>query len=174
MKLDHFKEPKLFITKAPELPLSGTALLELMQAVLAKGVPFRFRARGWSMTPFIRDGDIITITPIQDQRLVLGDIVAFTRPAENRLVVHRIVNRHGSDFMIQGDCAPDHPDGVIPVSNLLGRVVRIERDGHRVWLGIGPEKIIIAWLSRKRILDPLRQIISSLLKPAFRRRKWNR
>ena len=171
MKLDHFKEPKLFIAKAPELPLSGTALLELMQAVLAKSVPFRFRARGWSMTPFIRDGDIITITPIQDKRPVLGDIVAFIRPTENRLVVHRIVNLHGSDFMIQGDCAPDHPDGVIPAGNLLGKVARIERDGHRVWLGIGPEKTIIAWLSRNRILDPLRQKITLWLKPAsFRRR----
>lgn len=172
--MDHFKEPKLFIAKAAELPLSGPALLELMQAVLAKGVPFRFRARGWSMTPFVRDSDIITIKPFQETTPVIGDIVAFTRPTEGRLVVHRIVNRHGSDFMIQGDSAPDHPDGVIPAGNLLGRVASIERDGHKLWLGIGPEKTIIAWLSRKRILDPLRQKMTSWLKPGIWRRRWNR
>ena len=167
MKSPRFEEPQIYVLKSAELPLSGCALLELMLAVLGRGVPFRFRARGWSMVPFIRDGDVITIAPFQEKNPNLGDIVAFTRPTESRLVVHRIVNRRGSAFIIQGDSVPDHPDGAIPAEELLGKVIRIERNSHRVWLGIGPEKILIAWLSRKNFLNPLRHKLSSWLKPCF-------
>ena len=45
------------------LSLSGEALIELMRAVLARGLPFRFAARGFSMAPFIRDGDVISVSP---------------------------------------------------------------------------------------------------------------
>ncbi len=167
MKSPRFEEPQIYVLKSAELPLSGCALLQLMLAVLGRGVPFRFRARGWSMAPFIRDGDVITIAPFQEKNPSLGDIVAFTRPTESRLVVHRIVNRRGSAFYIQGDSAPDHPDGVIPAEKLLGKVTCIERNGCRVWLGLGPEKILIAWLSRTKILNPLRQKLPSWLKPGL-------
>jgi hypothetical protein len=40
-----------------------TGLVELARAVLAKGKSFRFHAPGLSMTPFIRDGDFVTIGP---------------------------------------------------------------------------------------------------------------
>jgi hypothetical protein len=163
-----FDEPRLSVTRAGELPLSGHALLELMRAVLARGVPFRFCARGWSMAPFIRDGDVITLSPFQRALPGVGDVVAFVRPGTGNLVVHRVVARRGSASLIQGDGVPECRDGIIPPENLLGRVTRVERNGQDVWLGLGPERTVIAWLSRVRLLIPLRVWLASWLKPLLR------
>ncbi len=165
MRPQRFEDPRLFVVKAQELPISGRALSELMRAVLARGVPFRFCARGWSMAPFIRDGDVITVSPLQQARPGIGEVVAFTRPGEGNVVVHRVVARRGPDSFIQGDAVPGCIDGIIPPQNLLGRVTRIERDGRNVWLGLGPERYAIAWLSRIRWLIPLGRWLASWLRP---------
>jgi hypothetical protein len=157
------------VVQAGELPLSSQALLELMQAVLARGVSFRFRARGWSMAPFIGDGDLITVTPLRRSLPGVGEVVAFVRPEAGNLVVHRVVARRGTAFLIQGDSTVDHADDLIPAENLVGRVTRVERDGHAVWLGLGPERHLIAWLSRTRRLVPLGTGLASWLRPLRRR-----
>jgi hypothetical protein len=164
-----FEEPRLVVTEAEELPLSGQALLELMQAVLARGVPFRFCARGWSMAPFIQDGDVITVSPLRDALPGVGEVVAFARPEGGNLVVHRVVARRGQGAFVQGDCVAKYADGIIPAQNLIGRVTRVERNGREVWLGLGPERHVIAWLSRTGLLIPLRTWLASWLKPLLRR-----
>ena len=165
MRSQKYVDPRLFVIKAEERPISGQALLELMQAVLAKGVPFRFCARGWSMVPFIRDGDVITVSPLQDDLPGTGEVVAFVRPGAGNLVVHRIVARCNAAVCIQGDNGMGYSDGIIPQENLLGRVTRVERQGRSIWLGLGPERFIIAWLSSTKQLVPLRAWLASWLKP---------
>jgi hypothetical protein len=147
--------PELITIQGPELPLSGDALLELMRAVLAKGCSFRFQAKGWSMTPFIRDGDVITISPFIKKKPSLGEIVATIRPGSEKLVVHRLVGRQGNGWLILGDNTPDDLMDVIASKNLIGRVTRIEREGKIVWLGMGPERVWIALFSRKGFLLPV-------------------
>jgi hypothetical protein len=164
-----FENPRLAVVKAQELPISSRALLELMRAVLARGVPFRFCARGWSMAPFIRDGDVITVSPFRRDRPGIGQVVAFTRPGEGNVVVHRVVARRGSAPFIQGDSVPGCADGLVPPENLLGRVTRIERNGRGVWLGLGPERYAIAWLSHTRWLVPLGSWLASWLRPLLGR-----
>lgn len=128
------------------MPLSGAALLELMRAVLGRNVPFRFRARGSSMHPFVRDGDVVTVEPASSARMRPGDIAAFTDPDTGRLTVHRVATIRGGSFLMKGDNV-EFIDGEIPRSSVLGRVARVERNGQRVWLGVGPERGLIAWLS---------------------------
>ena len=53
-------EPGPFVADGGELRFSGAALTELMQGVLARPATFRFRAGGASMSPFVRDGDVIS------------------------------------------------------------------------------------------------------------------
>lgn len=170
MRSPRFEDPRLFVVRAAELPLSGQALLDLMRAVLARGVPFRFRARGWSMAPFIRDGDVTTVSPLQGALPRVGDVVAFARPGTGNLVVHRVVARRSMGLLVQGDRMPEHTDGIVPAESLLGRVTRVQRDGRDVWLGLGPERYLIAWLSRTGLLTPLRVWLASRLKPLLRRR----
>jgi hypothetical protein len=133
-----------------ELPLSGPALSALLQAVLQRGVPFRFRAKGFSMSPFIKDGDVITVSPLAGARPRLGEVVAFQRNGSDALVVHRVVGWRGDSIAIQGDFLPA-ADDIVPRSRILGRVKRVERGGREVRLGLGPERAVIALLTRSGV-----------------------
>lgn len=156
MSLAQFKTPQLQAVKGDVLRLSGQALLVLMEAVLAKKVPFRFCARGWSMSPFIRDGDVITVSPFLGKMPGIGEVLAFVHPEMEKLVVHRTVARYRDAFLMQGDNVGEHSDGLVPIKNLLGRVTHIERNNKAVFLGLGVERYLIAWLSRVRVLIPMR------------------
>ena len=136
------------------LSLSGPALLGVMRAVLDKRVPFRFAAHGYSMSPFIRNGDVLTIAPLTiDPRV--GDVVAFVGAPHDRLTVHRIIAARPGGFLIKGDNASE-TDGVQPRERVLGRVARIERNGHAVRGGLGVERMLIAVLSNRNVPAALR------------------
>jgi signal peptidase I len=124
------------------------ALIELMSAILAKGRAFRFQARGWSMNPFIHNGDVIYVSSFQKKKPSVGEVVAYSQPTSEKLVVHRLVRRLGDKWLILGDNSIDAIGEQVPDSNLIGRVIRIERDGKKVWLGLGPERYLIALFSR--------------------------
>jgi signal peptidase I len=152
--------------KHRELSLSAPEMVRLMREVLGKGASFRFKAKGFSMTPIIEDGDIITVSPCLSSDLRSGDIAAFTHPVIDRLVVHRIVEIRGRSFLVKGDNNESF-DGLIPESHVLGRITRIERNGKGVKLGLGAERSAIAFLSRFNILSlllvPLRKFYRSHL-----------
>jgi signal peptidase I len=149
-----------------ELNLSAPEMAKLMREVLGKGASFRFKAKGFSMTPIINDGDIITVSPCLSAGLRSGDVAAFTHPVTDRLVVHRIVEIRGGAFMVKGD-NNENFDGLIPESRVLGRITRIERNGKSVQLGLGAERSAIAFLSRINILPlllvPVRKLLRSFL-----------
>jgi len=130
-------EPRLAVIKGDELVVSNEALIDLMREVLDRDVPFRFRARGWSMTPFIRDGDVITVAPLRDIAPGTGEVVAFVHPQSSKLVVHRVTGRKGAARLIQGDNVPGLADGVIGRADILGRVERVQRNDRDVWLAWG-------------------------------------
>lgn len=133
------------------LPLSGPALVGLSRKILNKGIPFRFSAPGTSMSPFIRDRDVITLTPYRSASCRIGDVVAFVRPKTGRLVVHRVVGVSRDGCRIRGDNTPEE-DGEIPHACIIGQVIRVEHSGKVVRFGLGPERCIIALLSRRRWL----------------------
>ena len=146
-----------------------------MQAVLEKGKSFRFRARGTSMRPFIRDGDTLTIAPLATGRPRRGEAVVVFRPSEIRpcLLVHRIVGVHERGFAIQGDAADCEPES-IPPEAIVGRVVRVERGGKDIRLGLGPERQLLAWMSRTRILWTVIWPLWNLVGRVFGRRARTR
>jgi len=133
--------------------MSGLAFAELMEAVLKKNVPFRFTASGSSMSPFIRDGDVLIISPVS-LRLRRGDVVPFINPSSNQLMVHRILDVSREGCLIKGD-NNSVPDGRIPTSIIIGRVVRVEQGGRPTRFGLGPERFLIAWLSKCCLLTRL-------------------
>jgi signal peptidase I len=150
------------VLKMSERTLSGPAFNELIQAFLQNGHPFRFQAKGFSMFPFIREGDFITISPFKSSSPRLGDVVAFHPPETQKLFIHRVIWKKGDSSLIRGDNAPS-ADGFLPRANILGRVIRLERNGKRVYLGSGPERYLIALSNRVNLLSPLVQFIGSLL-----------
>jgi signal peptidase I len=143
--------------------MSGVAFASLMKAVLEKNVPFRFTATGCSMSPFIRDGDLITISPVSS-RLRPGDVVPFVSPFCDKLMVHRILNVSREGCLTKGDNNSE-PDGRIPASSIIGRVVRVEHRRRQVRFGLGIERFLIAWLSQSCWLTPLVSSVQCAMKP---------
>jgi hypothetical protein len=137
--------------------LSREALILLMQAVHAKGRLFRFNVGGHSMAPFIRDGDTVTLSPLSTRPPSPGDVVAFLHPETKGLCLHRVVSVHQGLCLLQGDNLPTEPDGFIPQEAIFGKVAGVERGGRQIRLGLGPERRLIAYLSRHGLLELLRR-----------------
>ncbi len=156
------EDPSQYSLPKSQSLISQAVLVDLIGAVFVRGLPFRFTALGYSMSPFIQDGDIITLAPLANQPLSLGEVVAYSMPGRNTLVVHRVLAKSALSCLIQGDNHPSGPDGEIPFSNLIGRVIHVERQGRRDRVGLGPERRLIALLSRRRLLVPLVQHLVQL------------
>lgn len=129
--------------------------------VLSKGFPFRFKAHGNSMRPFIYNGETIELTAVDADRLQQGDIVLCWWE-KDRLLLHRVVQvqetASGRKFLIQGD-ASCWPDGAVPPENVLGKATTVYRLGRGVGLYTFPlAQLFRVWL----ITLPLRRLAARL------------
>ncbi len=115
------------------LSLAPPDFAELAAQILGSGHALRFQARGGSMHPFIRDGDVIEVEPVEASQIGLGDVI-FCRVPGDRLVAHRVIRVSGEDgqvaLMTRGDSAARF-DQIVYAEQVLGRVVAIERRGKR-------------------------------------------
>lgn len=144
-------ESPYLVNSKEEISLDGSALTEILREACARKASLRFKARGYSMSPFIKDGDILTVSSLNGRPVDSGDVVAFKCPRNNKLVIHRAVARKKDGYLIKGDnCV--HADCLTYRQNILGIVVKVEREGKDITFGIGPERILIALLSRIRLL----------------------
>jgi len=145
--------PSPFVSVGGELHLSNRDQLQLLQAVTVRGARFRTTARGYSMSPFIRHQDVLTIAPLNGVVLRVGEVVAFILPGCDRLAIHRVIALADDGWMIRGDNV-SQADGVVSCERILGRVTRVERRGRTVHFGLGKEARLIAWLQRADMLMP--------------------
>jgi signal peptidase I len=146
--------PEFSIVRGRELSLSGPALIQLLRAVLGKGALVRFRAKGFSMSPFIKNEDVVTLSPLQNASPGIGEVIAFVLQETDKLCVHRVVGKKGGFYATKGDNSSE-ADESVPRENILGFVTRVERGGKEVFLGLGPERFLIAFLGSRGLLLPL-------------------
>jgi hypothetical protein len=156
------------LERGEALSICKQALKELCISVLSKGAAFRFRARGFSMSPFIKDGDTVTAAPFQGGVPAIGDVVVFLLPDKEKLVIHRVVGKSGDSYRIRGDNVAESED-LVPEGNVLGQVNGVERDGKKVSFGLGPEKVLIGILAGSGLLLPLLRSLRRLASPIRRR-----
>jgi uncharacterized repeat protein (TIGR01451 family) len=92
---------------------------ELTRELLERGVGVRFRALGASMSPAIRDGEIVEITPVIVSKLRKDDIVLAKSHFGFRL--HRIVcaDQANDRFITRGDCS-QQDDPTLRGEQILG------------------------------------------------------
>jgi len=124
--------PAVSTAPASHLDSAGSAFVEVVSEVLARGHSARFRAKGTSMSPAIREGEVITVTPVQPAEIRRGDVVLCN--TGQGVIAHRVERLvWGADgmlrFITRGDASlgPDEPAGA---SAVLGRVVAVERGGR--------------------------------------------
>lgn len=116
---------------------------------LAAGHHVRFRLKGYSMLPFLRnEKDDVVLYPCTEAELSPMDVVLFRYKGKHLL--HRIIRKEGKELLIQGDgsfyakerCAVDdvvgklkviiRPSGKsLPVESLQWRLY------SQIWLRIG-------------------------------------
>ena len=142
------------------LSLSAGAGARFLKAIIAKGRSMKFQAAGRSMTPFIRDGDLITLSPPFKARLDMGDVVGIIDPLTETLVVHRIVGIRAGKYWIKGDNTSEKSARFFDPRHIYARVTRIERNGKSLRLGLGAERRLIAMLSRTP--PAMRLVVKSL------------
>jgi len=130
------------------IPCTSAAFAELSAALLLAGKAVRFCARGSSMRPLVRDGDVLLVRPVDARSVQVGD-VALCSSEPGWVVVHRVVRRlagpAGYCFTLQGDQAA-RSDGLFPEAQVYGRVVAIERGGVHIAMD-GPAMRILTGLA---------------------------
>ena len=123
---------------------------ELIFDLLTDGHKVKFHSPGDSMYPTIRNGDVITVVPIETASITIGDIILYRH--KSGVAAHRVVrvlkqseedsqsapqgsqNRSLSEtlhFFLRGDAAVVFDDP-ISAEQILGKVIRVEREGRCV------------------------------------------
>lgn len=108
-----------------ELIINHQNLEKIAKNILQRGVTFSFKAQGTSMSPFIRDGDMVRI---KQQRLYrVGDVVLLK--TQFGLIVHRIITLTPDGVLTRGDNSLASDNGLIGVEHILGRVIQVYGTG---------------------------------------------
>ncbi len=150
---------------------ASNLLLDLTAELLSRGTIVHFRASGRSMYPAIREGELITVEPVVASDVTLGDIVLYR--SERGLIAHRVVGSSPTQssvlsphhFLLRGDASLSC-DEPVEAHRILGRVVRVQRNGRRVALASPGAKI---WHKARRLASGLKGWMtqSSVLSPHY-------
>ena len=150
---------------------ASNLLLDLTTELLNRGTTVRFRPSGRSMYPAIREGELITVEPVVASDVTLGDIVLYR--SERGLIAHRVVGSSPTQssvlsphhFLLRGDASLSC-DEPVEAHRILGRVVRVQRNGRSVALASPGAKI---WHKARRLASGLKVWMtqSSVLSPHY-------
>ena len=108
------------------LNLKREDFTSIAQGVLSRGRILRFRAEGGSMSPFIRNGDVVEVVRLKG-KINFGDIILYHSSYGNP-IIHRVIQRGKESIITKGDSVPN-PDQSILSKQVLGRVVAVEKNG---------------------------------------------
>ena len=102
---------------------------EVARPLLSQGLSVRFQARGGSMSPAIRDGEVVEVIPTNVTELHEGDIVLAR--TEHGFRLHRIVLADPAQdrFITRGDCGQED-DPALTGAQILGIA-----QSKEVWVG---------------------------------------
>jgi signal peptidase len=104
----------------------------VLTVLLAAVLPFAFGARpmvvqSGSMTPAIRTGDVVVVSPTAPTEAEIGDIVTFQEPnGSGNLLVHRVraISPEDGEIAVvtQGDANTTRESWKVPVDGTIGMV----------------------------------------------------
>jgi hypothetical protein len=91
-------------------------------AKLEEGNDVSFRPRGNSMTPKIKSGQLVTISPVKLDEIEKGDVVLCK--VRGRYYVHLVSAVQGQRFQISNNHG--HVNGWVGPGCVYGRLIRVE------------------------------------------------
>jgi len=111
---------------------------------LEAGYSLRLTAQGTSMSPLIREGDVVLIDPIGSQLPKPSEVVFFINHQGN-LVLHRVIKRMRKNrmffFLLKGDQVAN-TDGFYEEDRIIGRLRGFERNGNTLSMKDMPFKML--------------------------------
>ncbi|MDA3790348.1 MAG: hypothetical protein PF503_17875 [Desulfobacula sp.] len=128
----------------------------------------KFKGHGVSMTPFIKNGNTLTIKLLNNKYKVrTGDIVAVKQIDKKKILVHRIIKAKEESYLIKGDNKA-LSDGWFPREAIIGIITEIKRaSGKRIYYGRW-FNLMIAWVSKTNILNGIILPLGRLVKQIIR------
>ncbi len=119
--------------------LQAEAIRQLFINLLREGHVILSLAVGASMSPSIKKGELLIVTPIALEEAEIGEIVAFRRDeSQSVLTTHRVIQKgkeRGQRYIItKGDRNPYRDFPLLSSQELLGKVTGIERNGQVISL----------------------------------------
>ena len=128
--------------------------LPLLQDTLRREGSFRWMLRGDSMSPTLRPGTEILISP-RPLRLRTGMIAVFA--AGEALVAHRLVRATPRGWLAQGDHQP-WPDRPLVTDDILGVVVAASAGDQSYWPAWWSPLADRCWVARAYLLAAKRRM----------------
>lgn len=135
------------------------AFVDIVSDLLSRGHSVRFRAKGGSMHPTIREGEAITVTPARPAAIRRGDVVLY-RSARG-VIAHRVARVSQKldgalVFIPRGDASATCDEPVVD-SAVLGAVVSVERGGRALNpAALRARTVAVAWAAAAHLMQWLR------------------
>jgi len=120
---------------------------------------------GPSMTPTLKSGDRLCVSPCYGQKIKRGDVIVFISPEDGSRVVHRVVSSNQSGIRTRGDNNNNVDPWLLSHDQILGRVFSVERGNRRRRVFDGPLGRLLALTFR--VIHAVDSYVSFLLRPAY-------
>jgi signal peptidase I len=135
------------VVEKGSLDPADSAFADVVADLLRRGHSVRFRAKGGSMMPTIREGEAITVAPVAPDAIRRGDVVLYR--SGQGVTAHRVVSVEqpaggAPRFVTRGD-ASGSCDEPVEEAAVLGSVVAVERGGRIVDPAAPPVRLL-AWI----------------------------
>jgi hypothetical protein len=153
--------------------LDRSAFSTIADGLLEAGLHVRFRAGGRSMGASVRDGEHVTVAPVDARAVEVGDIVlcqTWRGPLAHRV---QRVERDAVGvlrFVLRGDASLED-DRAVTAAQLRGRLISVERDGRAFDLvvrggALGKRLFVTALRLRSALVARTRAALAGQLAPS--------
>ena len=156
-----------------DLTLTNRAFQHLLLWGLDKGrlSGIQVQCRGYSMAPFIRDGETVILKSLDPGRTIQpGNIVAAVSRARGSVMIHRVIRCTQKRVQTRGDNLPV-PDGWFFRDDLVGVVSSVNKKQFKTLLNSSLFNRMVAVLSRNGMLQT---VLLPTLRSARRLKKFIR
>ncbi len=112
---------ELSVLDTPDREIPASVTVSMAREQLSADRPLVIRARGQSMWPVLRDGQELTIFPVGEEGVRVGDIVLYV--TGDQMILHRVIRKRPGSYLLKGD-AMGSADRWVEPPDILGRIPR--------------------------------------------------
>ncbi len=129
------------------------------------------RHSGHSMSPTLREMDLLDIRHFNQRPLRVGDVIVFRHANQARYIVHRVHQSTSTGIRTQGDNAPAPDPWRLRRPDIQGQVVSVWRNGR--WRPVAGGNVGRLTGILTQLFNRLLRIATPVLSPLYRRLSAN-